>query len=135
MRRSAKSNRPKKYMNRASTAASSFSTTDNTRMRRETTLSTNGAPLIVSRKSHLRLEVAREQGLLLALADALMKSRQSCLAVQCTLFCLQGANELNGFCDAKAGVGSSARVRRENLGMDPKLFEDHAMPSEDALEC
>ena len=111
-----------------------FNHRQHTNEARKTTLSTNGAPLIVSRKSHLRLEVAREQGLLLALADALMKSRQSCLAVQCPLFCFQGVNELNGICDAKAGDDGSGGVRRESLEMNMKLFEDHAMSSEDALK-
>ena len=71
---------------------------------------------------------------MLAGADALMKRWQSRLAVQCTFFCFQGANELNGICDTKAGIGGGASVRRETLGMDTKLFEDHAMSSEGALE-
>ena len=44
------------------------------------------------------------------------------------------ANELNGVLDAKAGLGSSAGVRCETLEVDTKLFEDHAMSSEDAFE-
>ena len=71
---------------------------------------------------------------MLAGADALMKRWQSRLAVQCTFFCFQGANELNGICDAKAGVGGIAGVGRETREMNTKLFEDHAMSRDDSLK-
>ena len=56
------------------------------------------------------------------------------MAVQRPLFCFQGANELNGICDAKAGVGGIAGVGRKTPGMNTKLFKDHAMSREDSLK-